>query len=66
MKVSYRGRVRKFKEFPKDMEEFRQTVQAKFMKCKLITPDDEESKKLANAMDQEDNDQFADMINESI
>lgn len=66
MKISYRGRVRKFNEFPKNMDDFRQTVQSKFIKCKLIPPGEDESKMLASALNEEDNSKFASMIDESI
>ena len=66
MKVSYRGRVRVLKEFPKDMDEFRQTVQSRFIRCQLNAPDSDESKLLAKAMEEEDNQKFAEIINDTI
>lgn len=69
MKVSYGGRVRIFNAFPKDMQDFRQQVQAKFIKCKLIGPADaaEESKKMGDALSKgADSSQLKDIMDSGI
>ena len=66
MKVSYRGRVRVFNEFPKSMNEFRATVQSKFIRCQLIPPGEDETKLMASALEEQDNEKYADLINQNI
>ena len=51
MKVSYQGKVKKISTFPKDMTELRRDVQRNFANRNLRSPDQSESRLLADVLD---------------
>ena len=53
MKVSYQGKVKKISAFPKDMTELRRVVQRKFANRSLRSPDPNESRALADVLNNE-------------
>ena len=70
MKVSYMGRVRKVNAVPASIQDFKRTVQQKFLRLQLDAPDEDQSQEMSRVLDDSeakgDNTEFAKLIDNNI